>query len=113
SPIVHHTVSDSAQPVDRLIGPERCSLLIALAWAAGSACSHRRRDAGRGTPVYLLDLRRPSDGRRARRVWRRARCAASAEITLPALMTSGLACLSASLLVRRIRRLAPAIVPAV
>jgi hypothetical protein len=48
---------------------------------AGSACSHRRRDAGRDTPVYLLDLRRPSDRRRARRVWRRARCAASAEIT--------------------------------
>ena len=31
----------------------------------------------------------------------------------PAFMTSGLACLSASLLVLRIRRLAPAIVPAV
>jgi hypothetical protein len=41
--------------------------LIALAWASGSACSHRRRDAGRDTPVYLLDLRRPSDRRRARR----------------------------------------------
>jgi len=31
----------------------------------------------------------------------------------PAFMTSGLACLSASLLVLRIRRLAPPIVPAV
>jgi hypothetical protein len=41
--------------------------LIVLAWASGSACSHRRRDAGRDTPVYLLDLRRPSDRRRARR----------------------------------------------
>ena len=50
--------------------------MIALAWASGSACSHRRRDAGRDTPVYLLDLRRPSDRRRARRVSRRARCAA-------------------------------------
>ena len=36
--------------------------MIALAWASGSACSHRRRDAGRDTPVYLLDLRRPSIG---------------------------------------------------
>jgi len=45
-----------------LVLPERCSLLIALAWASGSACSHRRRDAGRDTPVYLLDLRRPQIG---------------------------------------------------
>src|SRR5689334_5994644 len=37
--------------------------------------------AGRDTPVYLLDFRRPSDRRRARRVSRRARCGASAEIT--------------------------------
>src|SRR5712671_3301395 len=50
---------------------EFCSLLIALACAAGSACSHRRRDAGRDTPYHLLDLCRPSDGRRARRDWRR------------------------------------------
>src|SRR5712672_2225108 len=49
----------------------RCSLLIALACAAGSACSHRRRDTGRDTPYHLLDLCRPSDGRRARRDWRR------------------------------------------
>src|ERR1700730_11667832 len=49
----------------------RCSLLIALACAAGSACSHRRRDTGRDTPHHLLDLCRPSDGRRARRDWRR------------------------------------------
>ena len=33
------------------------------------------------TNAPLLDLRRPSDRRRARRVSRRARCAASAEIT--------------------------------
>ena len=45
--------------------------MIALACAAGSACSHRRRDTGRDTPYHLLDLCRPSDGRRARRDWRR------------------------------------------
>ena len=45
--------------------------MIALACAGGSACSHRRRDTGRDTPYYLLDLCRPSDGRRARRDWRR------------------------------------------
>jgi hypothetical protein len=45
--------------------------VIALACAAGSACSHRRRDTGRDTPYHLLDLCRPSDGRRARRDWRR------------------------------------------
>ena len=45
--------------------------MIALACAAGSACSQRRRDTGRDTPYHLLDLCRPSDGRRARRDWRR------------------------------------------
>ena len=45
--------------------------MIALACAGGSACSHRRRDTGRDTPYHLLDLCRPSDGRRARRDWRR------------------------------------------
>ena len=55
--------------------------MIALACAAGSACSHRRRDTGRDTPYHLLDLCRPSDGRRARRDLAPARCAASAEIT--------------------------------
>jgi hypothetical protein len=60
---------------------ERCSLLIALPGQRGSACSHRWRDAGRDTPVYLLDLRRPSDGRRAHWVSAGRECAASAEIT--------------------------------
>ena len=36
-----------------------------------AVCSHRRRDTGRDTPYHLLDLCRPSDGRRARRDWRR------------------------------------------
>ena len=86
--------------------------MIALAWASGSACSHRRRDAGRDTPVYLLDLRRPSDGRRAH--WVSAGRDAQLQRRLPlAFMTNGLACLSASLWVLRIKRLAPAIVPTV
>ena len=91
---------------------ERCSLLIALPGQRGSACSHRWRDAGRDTPVYLLDLRRPSDGRRAH--WVSAGRDAQLQRRLPlAFMTNGLACLSASLWVLRIRRLAPAIGPAV
>ena len=66
--------------------------MIALAWASGSACSHRRRDAGRDTPVYLLDLRRPSDRRRAPPGFAPGAMRSFSGDYPLAFMTSGLAC---------------------
>ncbi|HWX31457.1 MAG TPA: hypothetical protein VNZ53_29000 [Steroidobacteraceae bacterium] len=86
--------------------------MIALACAAGSACSHRRRDTGRDTPYHLWIFAAHQMGGALAGIGAGAVRSFSGDYLL-AFMTSGLACLLASLLVLRIRGLAPAILPAV
>jgi hypothetical protein len=82
------------------------------ACAAGSACSHRRRDTGRDTRIISWIFAAHQMGGALAGIGAGAVRSFRGDYLL-AFMTSGLACLLASLLVLRIRSLAPAIVPAV